>query len=102
MKPLTRHQRAAIYRQAAEDIIDKNLICGACFIFFNEVYPEKRGDIKACEKYFKDEIEQMFPEFFLFKNQQANYLDYWWYNDTEDNNCRILALLLSAEMTLNP
>ena len=83
----TSKERAEIYLKAAEKIFDGMLdyqyACHSIADF---------SGLK-CEA-------SLFPEFFMFKPRRASTIDVWWMNINQkyENECRILALLLSREM----
>ncbi len=88
---MTKLQRAKIYRKAAEYVSNSNAVfgCEALCNFFNAGF----------QGY--DFLEESFPEFFLFKAKKAIPIQGgWWYLSKKEP--RILALLLSAEIALNP
>lgn len=92
---MSNKQRAKIYRKAAELIADRANILneyrrfGICWVFKKLIQPEQ--DIyNGCQK---------FPELDLFEIPKQAYR---WDKTDEDDNKRIIALLLSEQIALNP
>lgn len=86
-------QRAKIYRQAAEIIAncEQRFGCDALAV--------------AAEVWFDKDLENVFPEFWYFKFQCEPSIAWWgdvWASTDETRECRIIALLLSEQMALNP
>lgn len=81
---MTRKQREKIYREAAYRIffIDSFGCCAAV---------ERCSNAQA-------NIEN-FPELFLFEYACDGYIFWWQAYNCDSKECRIIALLLSAEMT---
>lgn len=91
---MTRKQRAKIYRQAAEMICDKQ------HIWCCDAIAEASA---ICDIYEKVD-EQVYPEFFMFKFKRDGHVLFWndYVSPCNETECRILALLLSEQMALNP
>lgn len=95
---MTSKERAKIYRKAAELIIThESFACHAI------CHAQQDGNGRIL--YWSINGEH-FPEFFLFKPDTS--LSVWWHESTmnqqryDTETARIIALLLSAEMALNP
>lgn len=92
---MTAKQRAKIYRQAAEDIFyGREEFC--CISARHAL--ESLFNINI----WSHEVEEYFPELFQFNPFSGAY-NWWGRNEFKENHdCRILTLLLSEQIALNP
>lgn len=97
---MTNKQRAKIYRRAAEIIFKGKAITdfgiyrnlGCC----DSVSLCCNGTFRGCNSF-------VFSEFFLFQpNDDLSRHSFWWQTPPLDLEPRIIALLLSEQMALNP
>lgn len=99
MKKLTAKQRGKIYREIADEfeIFGWTFVCGCLQEKFN-----RQVKVEFIKK-ASDSLEY-FPEFALFKPEVPEFAGCLWWSgdDNYDRNTRIIALLFSEQIALNP
>lgn len=89
---MSNKQRAKIYRQAAEMIANKISHSYGICLHLQNVYTEHFIWLSDVTKYF--------PEFSLLEPHSHKTM--WWSKGKRGNEQRVIALLLSEQMALNP